>query len=103
MAQEPEQIIPIPELDNEAGAAEMEISTRKCNKNQLVSAAHIHFVKDGSLTFEVCGDFRKVLSRKRASATQRNLDDQHFSVFTPEAIGALKAEALAFYANKRKK
>lgn len=103
MAQEPKQIIPIPELNSEAGAAEIEISTRKCNKNQLVSSAHIHFVKDGSITFEVFGDFHKVLSRKRASATQRNLDEQHFSVFTSEAIDALKAEALAFYADKRKK
>ena len=103
MAQEPKQIIEIPELDSEAGAAQMELSTEKYDNGRLVSAAHIHFVKDGMLTFEVFGDFRKVLLRTLARATQKNLNTQHASVFTPAAIDALKAEALAFYAEKRKK
>jgi hypothetical protein len=103
MAQEPKQIIAIPELDSAAGAAQMEISTEKYDDGRLVSAAHLHFVKDGSLTFRVYGDFRKVLLRTVARATQKNLNTQHASVFTPAAIDALKTEALAFYAEKRKK
>jgi hypothetical protein len=81
----------------------MEISTEKYDDGRLVSAAHLHFVKDGSLTFRVYGDFRKVLLRTLARATQKNLNTQHASVFTPAAIDALKTEALAFYAEKRKK
>ena len=103
MAQEPKQIIPIPELDSEAGAAQMELSTEKYDTGKIVSAAHIHFVKDGMLTFELCGDFRKVLLRTTARASQKMLDAQHTLVFTPETIEALKAEALAFYAAKKKR
>jgi hypothetical protein len=103
VAQEPKQNIAIPELDSAAGAAQMELSTEKYDDGRLVSAAHLHFVKDGSLTFRVYGDFRKVLLRTLARATQKNLNTQHASVFTPAAIDALKAEALAFYAEKRKK
>ena len=103
MVQAPKQIIPIPELNSDAGTAEMEISTEKYHTGHIVSVAHIYFKKDGMITFELCGDFRKVLLRKRGTATQRNLDAQHFSVFTPEVLDALKAEALTFYAAKRKK
>ena len=103
MAQEPKQIISIPELDIAECAAQMELSTEKYDTGQIVSAAHIHFVKDGMITFELYGDFRKVLLRTLARATQKNLNTQHASVFTPAAIDALKAEALAFYAEKRKK
>lgn len=103
MAQEPKQIVLIPELDTEAGAAQMEISTQKYNNGQLISAAHIHFAKGNSLTFECFGDFRKVILRTMARATQNNLDMQHASVFTPAGIETLKAEALAFYAAKKKR
>lgn len=103
MAQEPKQIIAIPELDSATGAAQMELSTEKYDNGRLVSAAHIHFVKDGMITFELCGDFRKVILRTLARATQKNLNTQHANVFTPAAIDALKAEALAFYAAKQKK
>lgn len=102
MAQEPKQIIAIPALDNAEGAAQMELSTQKYDNGRLVSAAHIHFVKDGCITFECFGDFRKTVFRTLARATQKNLNTQHASVFTPAAIDALKAEALAFYAAKKK-
>jgi hypothetical protein len=100
VAQEPKQIISIPELDKKEGAAQMELSTQKYGNGQLVSAAHIHFVKDGMITFECFGDFRKVLLRTLARGTQKNLNTQHTNVFTPAAVDALKAEALAFYAAK---
>lgn len=102
MAQEPKQIIAIPELDSKEGAAQMEVSTQKYDNGRLVSAAHIHFVKDGMITFECFGDFRKTVFQTLARGTQRNLNTQHASVFTPAAIDALKAEALAFYAAKQK-
>ena len=103
MAQEPKQIIAIPALDSAEGAAQMELSTRKYANGRLVSAAHIHFVKDGCITFECFGDFRKTVFQALARGTQKNLNTQHSSVFTPAAIDALKAEALAFYAAKQKK
>lgn len=101
MAQEPKQIIAIPELDSAEGKAQMELSTNKYNSGQLVSAAHVHFVKNGCITFECFGDFRKTVLRTLARATQKNLNTQHTSVFTTACIDALKAEALAFYAEKR--
>jgi hypothetical protein len=103
MAQEPKQIIAIPALDSEAGAAQMELSTQKYDNGRLVSAAHMHFVKDGCITFECFGDFRKTVFQTLARGTQKNLSTQHASVFTSAAIDALKAEALAFYAAKQQK
>lgn len=103
MAQEPKQIIDIPELNNEQGAARMELSTRKYDNGQILSAVHVHFLKDFMVTFELYGDFRKVVLRTRARATQKTLDSQHAQAFTPETIAALKVEILAFYASKRKR
>ena len=102
MAQEPKQIIPIPALNIEEGAAQLTLTTDKYFNGQIVSAAHIYFAKNGMITFELAGDFRKVLLRTRERATQKALDTQHANTFTPEVIEALKAEALAFYAEKRK-
>ena len=102
-AQEPKQIIDIPELSNEYGAAQMELSTRKYSNGQIVSAAHIHYAKDGLLTFMMYGDFSKTVLRIKGRATQKTLDAQHAQAFTPESIEALKSEALAFYASKRKR
>jgi hypothetical protein len=102
VAQEPKQTIAIPELNSKEGAAQLTLTTEKYGNGQLVSSAHIYFVRDGLITFEVFGDFRKVLLRTAARATQKALDLQHSSVFTPDAIEALKAEALAFYAAKKK-
>ena len=102
MAQEPEQTISLPALNNEQGAAQLQLTTNKYSNGQMVSSAHIYFVRDGLITFEVFGDFRKVLLRTTARATQKALDLQHSSVFTPDAIEALKSEAIVFYAAKKK-
>lgn len=104
MATSPKTLINMPELDSADGKAQMELSTDKYNNGQTVSAAHVHFLKDGMITFECFGDFRKVLLRAQLSrVTQKALDSQHAAVFTPAAIEAVKAEAIAFYAEKRKK
>lgn len=101
MAQEPKQVIDIPQLDSAEGAAQIELSTRKYSSGKIVSSAHIHFAKDGMVTFMLYSDFRKVLLSTPLRATQKNLNTQHASVFTPAAVESLKLEALAFYANKR--
>jgi hypothetical protein len=49
----------------------------------------------------LCGDFRKnVLRTKNLRGTQKAINMHHSMAFTPEAVQALKAEALAFYAAK---
>jgi len=103
MAREPKQIIDIPELNNEQGAAKLELSTRKYSNGQIVSAAHVSFCRDGMMVFELYGDFSKTMLRIKGRATQRTLDAQHAQAFTPESIAALKSEVLAFYASKRKR
>jgi hypothetical protein len=102
-AQEPKQIIDIPELNNEQGAAKLELSTRKYSNGQIVSAAHIQYAKDGMLIFMMYSDFSKTVLRIKGRATQKTLDSQHAQAFTPETIAALKVEILAFYASKRKR
>ena len=102
-AQEPKQLIDIPELNREDTRAELQIKTYKNDYGQIVSAARVHFVKDGMITFEIFGDFSKTVLRIKGRATQKNLDTQHAQAFTPESIAALKAEVLAFYASKRKR
>lgn len=103
MAKEPKQIIDIPELNNGNGAAQLELSTRKYSNGQIVSSAHVHFVKNGMVTFMLYGDFHMTLLCNTARATQKTLDQQHATAFNPDAIERLKAEAIFFYANKRNK
>lgn len=103
MAQEPEQVIPIPELDGEQGAAQLEVSTRKYSNGQIVSAAHVQFAKNGMVTFMMYGDFRKTVLRTSGRATQKTLDQQHSTAFNPDYLTLLKAEVIAFYYDKRKK
>ena len=102
MAQEPKQIIPMPELNGTEGRAELEISTRKYSNGQIVSSAHVHFVKDGMVTFMMYGDFRKTVLRSSGRATQKTLNQQHSTVFNPDYLVLLKAEVIAFYYDKRK-
>ena len=101
MAQEPKQIIAIPELDSEAGAAQMELSTEKYDNGRLVSAAHIHFVKDGMLTLKCLAIFARFFCALSPCHTEeyKHATRQHFRACR---IDALKAEALAFYAAKKK-
>jgi hypothetical protein len=103
VAQEPETFIDIPALDSEEGKAQLVLSTFKSRGGEIISAVSIHFLRNGMITFQPFSDFHKTLLRTRARATQRALDAQHASVFTAPAVEALKAETLAFYAEKRKK
>ena len=102
MANDRKQAIDIAELDSAQGTAQLELRTYKASRD-IVSSAHVHHVKDGFLRFELYGDFSKVLARSPVRGTQANLDTQHARIFTPQAIEALKAEAIAFYAAKRSK
>ena len=102
MANERRQRIDLPELNGPRGSAQLEIRTYKSTPH-LASLAHVHFAKDGYVTFELFGDFSKSMVRSFDRATQKNLDAQHARVFTPQAIADLKAEAIAFYAAKRSK
>jgi hypothetical protein len=98
MANEPKQTLPIPELDSERGAFEIELSTRKYGNGQIVSAAHGQRVKDGMVTFMLYGDFRQVYARNAGRATQAALNSQHAATFSPAQIEAIRHEAIAFYA-----
>ena len=71
MAREPKQIIDIPELNNEQGAAKLELSTRKYSNGQIVSAAHVSFCRDGMMVFELYGDFSKTMLRIKGRATHK--------------------------------
>jgi hypothetical protein len=102
MAIEPKTIILIPALDKAEGTAQLELSTIKNNSGGLSSCAHVQFATpDGGISFLMCGDFRKYFPRVKGKATQKALDTLHRSTFTPEVVETLKAEVLAFYANKR--
>jgi len=100
VAIDPKQLIAMPTLDRADGAAQLELHTTKHGNGQLCSSAHVHFKRDGMITCELFGDFRKTLHRSRERATQKNLDAQHAAVFTPAAVEALQAEVIAFYADK---
>lgn len=97
--------ITMPELDqhahHEGARAILNLVTRK-GMNGLHSAASVHFAEpNGIVTFELCGDFRKVLAHDRsARATQKAIDGLHAATFTPEAIESLKIIARAFYVDK---
>jgi hypothetical protein len=66
-----------------------------------ISSAHVEFAGDQFLTFEMFGDFSKVLENNRgARATQRALEVQHDRHFHPIDVEGLKRQAIAFYAAK---
>jgi hypothetical protein len=91
----------MPELDGDMGAAQLVLSTTKGNRG-LNSCAHVEYVMDrNSTTFEMFGDFRKHFPALNVAATQKNLDALHARDFTPEAVAAVRAEAIAFYAAKK--
>ncbi len=102
MAFDRKQRIDVPAFDSARGTAQLELRTYKGSR-ELISSAHIHFVRDGMVTFELFGDFSKTLSRSPVRGTQANIDSQHARLFTPQAIDDLKAEAGTFYALKAEK
>lgn len=102
MANEVKQIIPMPELDIDGKIAKLELNTDKMN-DQVVSSASVHFVENGCITFEVFGDYRKVLGRTRVKpVTQKVLNTQHANTFTAAQIEVTKADAVEFYKEKRR-
>lgn len=99
--------IPMPELDQHAHddgeKAVLHLVTGKAMVG-IASRAMIHFAGDGTVTFEMYGDFRKTLVHDQtARATQKAIDALHATSFTPEAIESLKGLARAFYVDKAAK
>ena len=93
-------IVRVPELDGARGKAQMELSTYASGQNTIISFACIDFMRGGVRDYIFGGDFCKNLRQAKIQTTQENQDAQHTSVFTPEAIAALQAEAMAFYAHR---
>lgn len=94
--------IPMPSLDHDGKRAQLVLSTYK-GSGQVFSSASVQFVERGYITFELYGDYRKVVRREHvARVTQKVIDAVH-AVFTAEAIETFKADAIAFYADKRAK
>lgn len=97
--------INMPELDAHAhhsGArAVLNLVTRK-GMNGLHAAASIHFVEpNGITTFELCGDFREVISHDRtARGTQKAIDTLHADAFGAANVERIKDRARAFYVDK---
>ncbi len=102
MANEPKQTVDLPELNNGQRQAQLQLRTYKSARG-ILSAAHVHFVKDGFVTFELFGDFSKTLGCFPDRATQKNLDARHAETFTPAQLEILKGQILAFYADKAKR
>jgi hypothetical protein len=92
--------IHFPELDGARGTAEIELSTYAYMDNEIISFARVDFTRDGSTDFRMEDDFSKTLRDANIQATQENLDQQHTSAFSPEAIAAFKSSALFWYAHR---
>jgi hypothetical protein len=93
----------IPELDKDGKRARLEAMTDTSSRGGLSSSVQMQFADQTgpNFTFEMCGDFRKiVLSTKNLRGTQKAINTHHSMAFSPESVQALKAEALAFYAAK---
>jgi hypothetical protein len=100
MASDVKRVIAMPELDSNKGQFQLELRTYKGFNGQIVSAAHGQYVRDGMLTFELCGDFSEVYERSNARATQKALEAQHAAAFGPESIAAIQNSVRSFYAAK---
>jgi len=101
MAYEAVKLIDIPSLDKDGQKAFLKLETSKHYIGGILSSASVEFHGESSISFEVFGDFRKLILRdQRARATQKAIDTQHAQVFTPAAIEELKAATLAFYEAK---
>ena len=105
MAKEAMQYVYIPELDKEGKRARLTLATAKHNSGGLYSFAQMEFQSpDGGTSFLLCGDFRKTILRTTAArGMQKAIDTHHATAFTSEAVEALKAETLAFYAAEAKR
>jgi len=104
MAQEPTKVILIPELDKDGkGQFQLELSTHKGGDGRIISAAHGQYVREGMVTFELCGDFSKRYAANAGRATQKTLDAQQAAIFGPDFLPAILAEVKAFYDAKAKK
>jgi hypothetical protein len=100
MAQSVKQSIYLPALDKDATKACLTLNTHTSNRCGLTSYAQVGFESaDGCVSFLLFGDFNKrVLTTPSVRGTQKAIDTHHRTAFTPEAIEALKAEAVSFYA-----
>lgn len=100
MANDVKQTISMPDLDIDGKQAQLLLHTYKDDSGKIISATSVHFLENGMIRFEICGDFRKVLRREVGRGTQKVLDAQHLDVFKTETIAVLKAEVADFYARK---
>jgi hypothetical protein len=93
----------IGELHKEPETAILHLITYRPYEGGVYSAVHVHYVTpSGAITMTLFQDYsRKLEYNKDLRATQKNIDNQHARLFTPEVIEALKADARAHYAHKR--
>jgi hypothetical protein len=103
MAQEKKQVIDLgltrQASNREMEKAIMELRTDKGFRGGLRSSATVFWTNGTWKSCELFGDFSKtVMQNPNVRATQKAIDTQHAQVFTPAAIAALTAEALAHYA-----
>jgi len=103
MATNAKTLVPLPSLDKEDAKAILTLVTNKHSGGGLYSAAAVEFHSPGSISFELCGDYRRVVFRNPAiRATQKNIQQQHAAIFSETFIGVLASEALAFYKEKER-
>jgi len=101
MAYEAVKLIAIPSLDKDGQQAFLKLETAKQNSGGIFSSASVEFHSEGSVSFEVFGDFSKVILRdQKARATQKAIDTQHTNVFTQASIEQIKDSVISYYAAK---
>jgi hypothetical protein len=102
MAQKVSQSIPMPELDKEGKQCMLECVTYRPHEGGVYSSVRVHFLEGQWKTTELFGDFHCRLEyNKGLRATQKNVDNQHARLFTPQAVEIFKNQVRAFYAHKR--
>lgn len=90
-----------PDTNGEPMTAVLHCSTSKDSRGGIYSQCNVQFNRDGLTTFEVFGDYRRVIERApNVRATQKALATQHARNFTPELIAAYTSEAIGYYKNK---
>jgi hypothetical protein len=94
----------IPALNRNGKDAILTLHTHKGGRGGIYSYAQVQYREGPFLSFEMFGDFRKVVANNQtARATAKAIETQHAAAFTPEVKAALIVEALAFYAAKAAK
>jgi hypothetical protein len=99
MANSAVKLIDFPSLDKDGLKAFLKLETSKHYIGGILSYASVEFHGKDSITFEVFGDYRKVILRdQKARGTQKAIDTQHANVFTQASIEEIKASVVSYYA-----